>query len=192
MPTIIKAHIHLFLHMLWYAPLKFVMLGFSVLLITQNCNQWSQNSINCNLRWHNNDVIILHFCQKSSKLTFNCISTTMMFVTFRLCNSGSYPDRFQVWYRKRERHYYRCISQALWWHVFFCRIWKLWVFQRWLWKSKQSQLHIVTILPTAIDQSHRIRKTMVCYFEDLIGLIIKFAAGGNSCFLIFRGDQGEI
>ena len=28
--------------------------------------------------------------------------------------------------------------------------------------------HIVTILPTAIDQSHRVRETMVCYFEVLM------------------------
>ena len=38
LPTIIKAYIYLFLHMLWYAPLKFVMLWFFVLLIMQNCN----------------------------------------------------------------------------------------------------------------------------------------------------------
>ena len=36
MTTIIKARIHLFLHMLWYAPVKFVVLLFSVLLIMQN------------------------------------------------------------------------------------------------------------------------------------------------------------
>ena len=77
-----------FFHMLWYAPAKFVMLEFCALLMAQNCNQWPRNNIKCSLRRHNNDVTLCIFA-KNLQNHINCVSTAIMFVTFRLCNSGN-------------------------------------------------------------------------------------------------------
>ena len=81
------------------------MLGFSVLLMMQNCNQRSRNSIKCKLRGQNNDVIIVHFCQKSSKshqLYFNSHDICyLQVVQFRLL-SGTISNMVA---KKEKKHY---------------------------------------------------------------------------------------